>query len=55
MVEDDVLYFKNLTSVTERLLCLSVKESKEYYNEDMYDIYSWILFFFKKGFLKSHQ
>lgn len=46
MVEDDVFYFKNLISVIERFLCFLVKESKEYYNEDMYDIYFWIIFFF---------
>lgn len=28
MVEDNVVYFKNLTSVTERLLCFKLRKAK---------------------------
>lgn len=41
MVEDNVVYFKTLTLVTEVLLCIKLRKS--YYNEDMHAIYSWIL------------
>lgn len=37
-VEDNVVYFKNLTSVTERLLCLKLRKAK-IITEDMHAIF----------------
>jgi hypothetical protein len=53
-VEDNAVYFKNLTLVTERLLCFKL-ESKVYYTKYMLVVYSWILFYkiiliFRKDF-----
>ena len=46
MVEDNVVYFKNLTSVYWKAFMIQEKKSKEYYNEDMHAIYSLGFFFF---------
>ena len=45
MVEDNVVYFKNLTSVYWKAFMIQEKKSKEYYNEDMHAIYSLGFFF----------
>ena len=44
MVEDNVVYFKNLTSVYWKAFMIQEKKSKEYYNEDMHAVYSGFFF-----------
>ena len=46
MIEDNVVYFKNLTSVYWKAFMIQEKKSKEYYNEDMHAVYSGFFFFF---------
>ena len=44
MVEDNVVYFQNLTSVYWKAFMIQEKKSKEYYNEDMHAVYSGFFF-----------
>lgn len=44
MVEDNVVYFKNLTSVYWKAFMIQKKKSKEYYNEDMHAVYPGFFF-----------